>query len=192
MTAKYIDVIQSELNPTLWCDEKIYEAFDVKNLKRDKNIFLSKFVEKRKINNYCPIPQLRGKNGVFTKHDIGSKCALRYYLGTYMTEANYNELSEEEQYNDYSVDIVDTKVGTIVVIPNDKSITMQYINDNRNLYNDSKRQIKANVEWVIEEYENGLPLLKIQTTKSIKKNNQLYINYGPKYWFSRGFSVDNA
>ena len=192
MAAKYINVIQSQLHQTLWCDEKVYEAFNVKNLKRDPNIFLSRFVEKRKINNYCPIRELRGKDGVFTKHHIGTKFSVGYFLGTYMTEENYNSLSEEEQYNDYSVDIVDTKIGTIVVIPNDKSITMQYINDNRNLYNNSKRKIQANVEWVIEEYKNGLPLLKIQTTKSIRKNNQVYIDYGPEYWSSRGFSVDNA
>ena len=188
MTSRGLFVSQSSIHNTLWFDDTTYKAFKVKKLKPSNDIFPSQFVSKRIVNNHCPIASLRGSNGIFADYNLYTRTTVGYMLGTYFIEANWNKLTEPEKYRDYSVD-VDTKIGTIVIVPNDSAIILRYLNDNRCLDRSSKRQIKSNVEFVTEMYANKLPLVKIQTTKYIKKNGQLYLNYGVTYWKSRGYRI---
>lgn len=186
MSCNGVTVIQSKIHHTIWCDEEIYNQFNVEKSTKFHHIKLSQSVQKRVVPMTCAIKEIRGKYGIFAKQYIPSKICIGYFLGSYVTEENFKKLTVKEQMIHYAVDIEwgDQK-KKIIIIPNNRRIIMQFINDCKSISHSLNRKINHNCEFIIEIPEKQLPLVKVVTTKAIRRNCQLYINYGNAYWNSR-------
>ena len=57
---------------------------------------------------------------------------------------------------------------------------LQWINDGKK----NCKQNLCNVEFV-EDVIYGIPLVKLVAIKNIKKNEQIYVDYGDAHWKSR-------
>lgn len=126
----------------------------------------------------CPIKEIRGTKGAFAKQDISKNVTIGHYLGIMWSKKNYYEHGNCDK-QDYAISV---KVGreTFIIEPQSNEMLLQYINDGRN---GSKKNLN-NCEF-IQQNINGVPMVAVITTTLIKKNKQLYIDYGNTFWTSR-------
>ena len=148
----------------------------------------------RVVTNCGEISVLLGQKETFTKMDIDCGVILGQYVGNEMLSKEYDDI-----YNGTKEEMKHLTFlhGENVKLPNGKQITINidgigagttspllYINDGRKdmemIPTTRDKQKRINCEYV-SVLCNGYPLILVRTTKKIKKNESLWIDYGANY-----------
>ena len=136
---------------------------------------------KRKVSkNRYKIEALRNQYACFSSKLVGSGQEMGHYLGTIWTPKNYYFFGNPEK-KDFVIKTHDHQNRPFIIEPYDDKMLLQWINDGKR----NCKQNLCNVEFV-EDQIYGIPLVKIVAIKNIKKNEQIYVDYGDAYWISRG------
>ena len=161
--------------------------------KKNKDMSLNELVKTRKVKKckHCPI--LEGQQETYATTDIDKGVILGQYCGNELSQEEYHTIyngttSEKDHLtylhgdtfrfgNTQDVDFYIDAFGGC------KSSALLYINDGRKnilqaaTANDNKRM---NTEYV-SVLCNGWPMILVRTTKKIKANSSLWIDYGNRY-----------
>ena len=164
----------------VWVDEDCVENVGIgkKLQKRKKN--RNQLLKRQQIpKDYTLIPGLREQYGCFAQQSLKRGLDLGLYKGHIFTAKNYEYYGKKNK-EDFSISTHDSQQRPYVIEPFDDNMVFQWINDGKK---NSPRNL-CNVEFR-ECQLFGVPLVKVITTKKIKKNEQLFVDYGDSYWKSR-------
>lgn len=165
--------------PGVWIDPDVKKITGLGSNYSDLNLYSHSFMYRRKITKRNKIKALYQQYGCFALKRINNKTTVGYYTGTIYTKENYQKFGSWNKV-DYAITTHDDKKRAYVIEPFEDHMLLQWINDGTI----NCTQNLCNVEFVECEI-NDMPLIKVVTIKDIKKHEQLFVNYGCKYWNGR-------
>ena len=169
----------------VWVDEDCVENVGIgKKQRQQRKKYGNQLLKRQQIpQDYTLIPGLRGQYGCFAQQSLKKGLDLGIYEGHIFTKTNYEQYGQENK-EDFSISTHDSQQRPYVIEPFDDNMIFQWINDGKR---NSPKNL-CNVEFR-ECQLFGVPLIQVITTKKIKKNEQLFVDYGDKYWKSREQSM---
>lgn len=145
-----------------------------KSVNLNYRIGTSSFIFKQTVSRRCPIKAIHGENGIYALNDLKPRLIFGYYTGKLYTVNNYLKYHLPPKWDH----CISTHKGNIefIIEPFDDNL-LQYINDGKH----GTKNNLCNVEFK-ECVVFGIPLVFGVTKRYIHKNEQLYADYGSRYW----------
>ena len=173
--------MQSFISPFIQFSQEAQAAFG-EILHRNRRITPgSSYVYKKKITDKRTYKPLHGQFGIFASKNIKIGQELVIYTGKYVSQREFNTIKKEDLDYVYRIEPDDEKATTWFIVPNGKGLA-EFVNDGRRTT--SRGVKKYNNGKFVEKYWHGFPIVTIEATKRIKKNDQIFVDYGDAYWKS--------
>ena len=166
--------------PGVWVDPDAKRMLGVGKSLPDLDVYCESFMFKKKVSkNRCKIEALRQQYGCFASKLVVFGSVMGHYLGTVWTPKNYYFFGNPDK-EDFVIKTHDAQNRPFIIEPYDDKMLLQWIND-------GKRNCKQNLcnAVFVEDVIYGIPLVKVVAIRNIKKNEQIYVDYGDAYWKSR-------
>ena len=166
--------------PGVWLDPDVKRMVGVGKRNPRLNISSDSYMFRKRISSTrSEIPQLKKQYGCFALDFIDVGVCLGVYTGIIYTPRNY-ESCKKSHKTDYVIKTHDCKHQTYYIEPYDDKMLLQWINDG----NHNSPVDLNNVEFVECEIDH-IPLIKVVSIKRIRKNQQIFVDYGKAYWKAR-------
>ena len=166
--------------PGVWVDPDAKRMLGVGESFPNLDVYCESFMFKKKVSkNRCKIEALRQQYACFASKLVVFGSVMGHYLGTVWTPKNYYFFGNPDK-QDYVIKTHDAQNRPFIIEPYDDKMLLQWIND-------GKRNCKQNLcnAAFVEDVIYGIPLVKVVAIRNIKKNEQIYVDYGDAYWKSR-------